>query len=221
MARYAVIGLGIFGSNVARSLFEKGHDVIAIDASEEMVQRARENASQAVHADATDRETLEALGLRDVDYAVISVGEKIDASILITLHLAELGVRNIVVKAINETHGKILRKIGATEVVFPEKDIAVRIADRIGHKHVIDQIPLGDGITILELTVPGFLAGKSIQDARLRKDYSLNVIGIRELRPDGRHGFALARPDYVLRESDVLILVGPDDHVEAFKQIQS
>ena len=157
MGRYAIIGLGTFGSSVANSLFQKGHEVIAIDISEDLVQRARDVATQCITADATDRETLEALGLTDVDYAVISVGDKIDASILITLHLTELGVKNIVVKAINDTHGKILKKIGATEVVYPEKQMAVRIADRIGHKRVLDQIQLGDGISILEVATPDSL----------------------------------------------------------------
>ena len=221
MARYAVIGLGIFGFHVAQSLYEKGHDVIAVDISEEMVQRVRDAASQAVHADATDRETLEALGLQDVDCAIISVGERIDNSILITLHLAEMGVQKIVVKAVNDTHGKILRKIGATEVVFPEKEMAIRTADRYGHKDVLDQISLGDGVTILELTAPAFLVGKSILDAKLRKDYLLNVIGIKELRADGSHVFVLARPDFVLKQTDVLVLVGPDDRVDAFKGISS
>ena len=106
-------------------------------------------------------------------------------------------------------------------MVFPEKEMAIRTADRYSHRDVLDQIPLGDGVTILELIVPSFLVGKSILDAKLRKDYLLNVIGIKELQPDGGHIFVLARPDFILKRTDVLVLVGPDDRVEAFKGIPS
>ncbi len=222
MGRYAIIGLGTFGSSVANSLFQKGHEVIAIDISEELVQRARDVATQCITADATDRETLEALGLTDVDYAVISVGDKIDASILITLHLTELGVKNIVVKAINDTHGKILKKIGATEVVYPEKQMAVRIADRIGHKRVLDQIQLGDGISILEVATPDSLAGKTIREANMRREYSLNIIALKEvISQDEEHTYILPGPDDVLKAGHVLIVIGPDDKIEEFKSRQS
>jgi trk system potassium uptake protein len=222
MGRYAIIGLGTFGSSVANSLFQKGHEVIAIDISEDLVQRARDVASQCITADATDRETLEALGLTDVDYAVISVGDKIDASILITLHLTELGVKNIVVKAINDTHGKILKKIGATEVVYPEKQMAVRIADRIGHKHVLDQIQLGDGISILEVATPGSLVGKTIREANMRRDFSLNIIALKEvISQEEEHTYILPGPDDVLKAGYILIVIGPDDKIEEFKSRQS
>ena len=175
MGRYTVIGLGTFGFSVAQSLFEKGHEVVAIDISEELVQRCRDHVSQAITADATNRETLEALGVKDSDYAIVSVGDRIDASILITLHLTELGVENIVVKAVNDTHGKILTKIGATEIVFPEKQMAVRIADRIGHKGVMDQIQLSDNLSILEITVPERLVGVNLKDSKIRQNFRINV----------------------------------------------
>jgi len=219
MGRFAVIGLGTFGFNVASALFQKGHNVIAIDSSEEMVQRARDVASQCISADATDRETLESLGLDDVDCAVISVGDKIDASILITLHLTELGVKNIVVKAVNDTHGKILKKIGASEVVYPEKQMALRIANQIGHKSVLDQFTLGDGISILELVVPTPLIGKTIRDCNLRRDYALNVIALKEIIPDAeKYPFTLPSPDDVLKENQILVVIGPDQNIEEFKQ---
>ena len=222
MGRFAVIGLGTFGFNVAGALFQKGHNVIAIDAAEEMVQRAREVASQCIAADATDRDTLESLGLDDVDCAVISVGDKIDASILITLHLTELGVKMIVVKAVNDTHGKILRKIGATEVVYPEKQMALRIADRIGHKNVLDQFTLGDGISILELIVPAQLVGKTIRDCNLRRDYGMNVIALKEIITGAEeYPFSLPSPDDVLKENQILVVIGSDENIEAFKQRQT
>ncbi len=220
MARYAIIGLGTFGSNVARSLFDKKHEVIAIDVHEDLVQRARDFVNQAVTADATDRETLEALGLQDVDYAVLSVGDKIDASILITLHLTEMGVRNIVVKAVNETHGKILTKIGATEIVFPEKQMAMRVADRIGHKQVLDQIQLSDHIAILEIRVPPGMAGVALRDSKLRPRYHLNVVAVKQSIPDSpEHDVILPRPDYVLGSDDILMVIGRDEHIEEFKAL--
>lgn len=222
MGRYAIIGLGIFGSSVAESLYQKRHEVIAIDLVEELVQRSREVVSQAITADATDRETLEALGLQDVDFAVISVGEKIDASILITLHLAEMGVKNIVVKAVNDTHGKILKKIGASEVVYPEKQMAQRVADRIGHKGVLDQIQLGDGLSILELAVPEMFIDRPLIESKIRQNFALNVIALKEIGPDGvSHNFILPRPDYILKKSDILVVIGLDEHVEAFKATAS
>lgn len=222
MGRYTIIGLGTFGSCIAEALYQKGHEVLGIDISKDLVQKTKDTVSHAVEADATDRDTLKDLGVGDSDYAVVSVGDKIDASILITLHLAELGLRNIVVKAVNDNHGKILKKIGASEVVFPEKQMAIRVADRIGHKGVLDQIQLEDGMSILEITTPSFLTGKTLKDSRIRELYHINVIAMKALFPEtGRAGLALPKADHVLTEGDVLVIIGSDNHIENFKTQQS
>lgn len=221
MKRFAVIGLGTFGSNVARSLYEKGHEVIVLDASDALVQKAKDFATVAVAADATDRDFLESFGFREVDCAVVSVGDRIDASILITLHLAELGISKIVVKAVNEIHGRILKRIGATEVVHPEKEMALRLADRISHSGVLDQIALEDGFSILETRAPECYVGIPLKDSRIRQQYALNVIAVRPSRQEkqGRRAFSLPKPDYSLETGDVLVLFGEDEQIEKFKEL--
>ena len=220
MKRFAVIGLGTFGINVTRSLFEKGSEVIAIDTSEALVQKAKDWATVSVCADGTDRDFLESFGLRDVDCAVVSVGDHIDSSILITLHLTEMEVPRIVVKAVNDNHGKILKKIGATEIVYPEKEMAVRLADRISHAKVLDQIQMEDGFSILEVVVPESLLGIALKNSRIRQDFGLNVIAVKEAgkAASEKRAFSMPKPDYALHKGDVLILFGSDENIESFKK---
>ncbi|HEX9186088.1 MAG TPA: TrkA family potassium uptake protein, partial [Vicinamibacteria bacterium] len=142
MGRYAVIGLGKFGATVVRSLFDRGHEVVAIDQDRARVQEARDSATQSIEADCTDQDTLRALGIKDADAGVVSLGERMDSSILVTLYLRELGVKEIVVKAVSEDHGKILHLLGATEVVHPERDTARRVARGLGVRSIVEYLPL-------------------------------------------------------------------------------
>src|SRR6266581_6707570 len=205
MRRFAVIGAGTFGSAVAETLSEDNNEVIVIDTVPEKVQAMQGIASQAVQADATDPETLIALGVNEVDCAVVSLGEKIDLSILVTLHLKEMGVPEIVVKATTPEHGKILKLIGATEVIFPEKQMAQRVARRLSAPNIYDQIQLAEDLSVLEVIAPPKLVGKTLKDLRVRDQYHVNLIAIREPNGRGEMETILPKSEFQIRPDHVLI----------------
>jgi trk system potassium uptake protein TrkA len=146
--KFAVIGYGSFGSNMAKTLFAKGHEVLVIDKDRERVAAAKDFATNAVMTDSAVKENLEALGLRDMDVVVVSMGHEMEASVLTTLYLRELGAKRILTKALSEDHAKVLEAVGATEVVYPEKDMAVRTALRLSSPNILEYLPLSHGITI-------------------------------------------------------------------------
>ena len=220
MRRFAVIGAGTFGAEVAETLFSKNNEVLIIDIDPDRVQDLQSISSQAVQADATDVETLQALGVNEVDCAVVSLGDRIDVSILVTLHLREMGVREIVVKATTDEHGKILKMIGATEVVFPEKQMAQRVGRRLSAPNIHDQIELAEDLSVLELVAPARLVGKPLKELRLRDEYHVNLIAVRE--PVGGNDFrtVIPRSEFKIRPEHVLIVVGLGADIEAFKTIR-
>lgn len=220
MRRFAVIGAGTFGSAVAETLSEGNNEVIVIDAAPEKVQAVQSFATQAVQADATDMETLVALGVNEADCAIVSLGEKIDLSILVTLHLKEMGVPEIVVKATTPEHGKILKLIGATEVIFPEKQMGQRVARRLSAPNIFDQIQLAEDLSALEVIAPPKLVGKTLKDLRLRDQYHVNLIAIRAPNGKGEMKTIIPRPEFQIRPEHVLVVVGMDDDIEAFKNIR-
>jgi len=207
MGRFAVIGLGKFGGAVARSLFEKGHEVIGIDSSRERVQDLRDEATQAIVADCTDQDTLKALGIEEADAVVVSLGERMDASTLVTLYLKELGVKKIVAKAVSEDHGKILALIGATEIVHPERDSAMRVATALGVKSILEYLPIGVGFSLVELLAPQEFRGRTLADLQIRATYHVQVVAVKngdrlDLVPGG---------SYEVREGDILVLIGRNE----------
>jgi trk system potassium uptake protein TrkA len=210
MARFAVIGLGTFGGHVVRALFKQGHEVIAIDRESERVQDLREECSQPIVADCTDKPTLHALGLDSADAVVLSLGQRMDASILVTLYLKEMGVRRIVAKAISADHGRILELIGATEIIHPERDTALRVARALEARSIVDYLPLGKGFSLAEVTAPESFVGRTLADIAVRRRYQVSIVAVKngddvELVPGG---------DYVVATGDVLVLVGRDEDVE-------
>jgi trk system potassium uptake protein TrkA len=219
MRRFAVIGAGTFGSAVAETLFSENNEVILIDIDSNRVQDLQGIATQSIQADATDVDALKALGVNDVDCAVVSMGERIDLSTLVTLHLKEMGVPEIVVKATTPEHGKILKLIGATEVVFPEKQMAQRVARRLSAPNIYDQIPLADDLSVLEVLAPAAFVGKTLKDLRLRDQYRVNLIAIREPDVRGEWVTILPRAEFRIRQDHVLVIVGLDEDIEEFKGI--
>lgn len=206
MGRYAVIGLGKFGATVVRSLHERGHEVVAIDRDRPRVQDVRDSCTQAIEANCTDQDTLRALGIQDADAVVVSLGEQMDASILVTLYLKELGIRKIVVKAVSEDHGKILHLIGATEIVHPERDTARRVARGLGVRSIVEYLPLAADSSLVELQVPAEFVGKTLAELEIRKRYQVLVVAIK--RGDGL--LIATGGDERLQGGDVLVLVGKD-----------
>jgi trk system potassium uptake protein TrkA len=218
MRSFAVIGLGKFGFNVAKTLYELGQEVTAIDEDKEIVQRIQEFSTQAVVTDATLSENLLALGVNNVDVAVVSMGEKMDSSILIALHLKEMGVPEIWVKAINEDHGKILKRLGVTEIIHVEKEMARRIAQSLSRPNVIDYLPISDGYSIQEFAVPAVFTGKSLAALDLRRKYGVVVIAVKELIPER----VVLNPeaDFVFKDSDIMVILGSDVDLDKLKAVK-
>jgi trk system potassium uptake protein TrkA len=218
MRSFAVIGLGKFGFNVAKILYELGQEVTAIDEDKEIVQKIQEFSTQAVVTDATVAENLLALGVNNVDVAVVSMGEKMDASILIALHLKEMGVPEIWVKAINEDHGKILKRLGVTEIIHVEKGMAERIAQSLSRPNVIDYLPISEGYSIQEFAVPAAFTGKSLAELDLRRKYGVFVIAVKELIPER----VVLNPeaDFVFKDSDIMVILGSDVDLDKLKAVK-
>jgi trk system potassium uptake protein TrkA len=164
MKRVVVIGLGIFGSQLARQLYESGLDVIAIDKNREVVQKIRDYSTKAVLADASDKDVLESIGIEANDIVVISFGEDLSASTLLTLHLKELKVKTIIVKVPNEDHKRILLRVGASEAIIPEREMANKVARGIISPNVLEYLPIADDYTIVELAPPTAFIGKTLSE---------------------------------------------------------
>jgi trk system potassium uptake protein len=210
MGRYAVIGLGKFGATVVRTLHERGHEVVAIDRDRGRVQEVRDTSTQAIEANCTDQDTLRALGLHDADAVVVSLGEQMDASILVTLYLKELGLREIVVKAVSEDHGKILHLIGATEIVHPERDTARRVARGLGLRSIVEYLPLAADSSLVEVQVPAEFLGKTLAELEIRKRFQVLVVAIKR-----GEGLVIATGgDERLVAGDILVLIGKDSDLD-------
>jgi trk system potassium uptake protein TrkA len=212
MARFGVIGLGNFGHHVARTLYEEGHEVIAVDADRDHVQRIKDFTTVALVGDAANKEFLITHGFADLAAVVVSTGERSHIATLITLYLKELKVPRIVVKAISEDHGRILEKIGATDIIFPEKDMAIRTARSLSTPNILEHIPLGDDFSITEVSPPRKFIGKSLVELDLRNRYRVTVLGIRDVLTDEFTPFPPAQR--LIRDSDILVLAGRPDDVE-------
>ncbi|HNQ47747.1 MAG TPA: TrkA family potassium uptake protein [Syntrophorhabdus sp.] len=214
MPRVVVIGLGIFGYNVVKNLFEGGMDVIAIDKNKDAVQKVRDYSSRAIVADGIDKSVMDSIGIGADDVVILSFGEDLAASTLATLHLKQLGVRNIIVKAPNEEHKLVLEKVGATEVIIPEKEMANKLARGFISPNLIDYIPLSDDYMICETAPPKQFIGKSLRDVHMRSKHHVDVIAIRDTLTDNVH---MVQPDYLMKDSDILVVIGKSDDIDKLK----
>lgn len=212
MKRFCVIGLGNFGFHVARALYEDGHEVIAIDMDREKVQRVQDYVSYAILGDAASKDFLKGQGIGEMDAVVLSTGERSHLSTLITLYLKELKVPRILVKALDEDHGTILGKVGATDIIYPEKDMAVKTARSLSSPNILEFIPMAEDYSIIESAPPAHFVGKSLVDLDLRKKFNVNIIGIKDVLTDE---FTVVPPaTHVIKDSDLLILIGKSKDVE-------
>jgi len=219
MERFAVIGVGHFGEHVMKILHEAGKEVIAVDADEEKVQAAAECSSLAIMVDATDKTALREAGIGDVDVAIISLGDHMDRSTLAALHVKELGVPFIAVKAISEDHGKILHALGVQHIVHPEKDAAVRLGNRLAMKNVLDYMPLLPGYSITEMPAPPEFVGRTLRDLALRNTLRVQLIAIYQQNGGRRQMNIVPRADDVIHEGDILILLGETHDLERVTSI--
>ena len=214
MKQYAVIGCGRFGSSVARTLYGLGYDVMAIDEHEDVIQNISDSVTHAVQADATDEASVKSLGIRNFDVAVITIGSNIQSSILITLIVKELGVKYVVAKAQNELHAKVLYKIGADRVVFPERDMGVRVAHNLVSSNILDYIELAPDYSIVEISALKDWEGKTLSELNMRAKYGINVMAI-------KHGSEInISPNALdtIRKDDVLVVIGHNDDIQKLEK---
>jgi trk system potassium uptake protein TrkA len=215
MRQFAVIGLGSFGLQVARRLAANGGEVLAVDVAKNLIDEAKDFVQRAVIADATDGRALAELGLESMDAVLVCLGS-IESSLLTVLHLRELKVRRIVAMAASPDHVKILNSLGADRVIYPEQDAAERLANSLSWGNVLDHVPLAPGYSMLEAAAPDEVVGKTLKESGLGARYGVQVIAIKELVPDR---FNLApRADFVIKNSDILVLLGRDEDLERFKR---
>ena len=210
--RFCVIGLGNFGFHVVNELFLAGHEVIAIDADKDKVQAVQDCCTYAILSDAANKEFLSSQGIGEMDAVIVSTGERSHLSTLITLYLKELKVPRILVKAISEDHGRILEKLGATDIIFPEKDMAKRTAHNLAHPNILESIPLAEDYSISESAPPVHFIGKTLAGLGLRQTYHVTVIAIKDVLTDE---FTMLPPaNRVIKDSDLLILIGKTKDLE-------
>lgn len=202
--QFVVIGLGRFGSSVANTLYELGNDVLAIDSDEEVIQDIADSVTHAVQADATDENTLKALGISNFDVAVVTIGSNVQASIMTALLVKELGVKKILAKAHNELHAKVLQKIGVDKVIFPERDMGVRVAHNLVATSILDYIELSPDYSIAEIISPSDWVGKSLKELNMRARYGISVMA---LKRDNEINVSPSAED-TIREGDVIVAIG-------------
>ncbi len=212
MKRVVVIGLGTFGFHLVKSLFENGVEVIAIDRDKEVVQKIRDYATKAILADGTDKELMESIGIQEEDVVVVSFGEDLAAAALVTLHLKELNVKQIIVKTPDEEHKRVLERLGATEVLIPEKEMADKIARSLISPNVLDFIPISKEFTVSEVASPPDFHGKTLGQLHLRSKYHIEVIAVKEVLSD--RVVMIPRADYVIKDSDLLVVIGRPEDIE-------
>lgn len=219
--QFGVIGLGRFGSAMAMTLTELGHDVIGVDGDEARVQQLADVITHALQIDATDEKALRAAGIQDVDVAVVSIGENIESSLLVVMQLRELGIGTIVAKAVTPLHGRILEKLGVSRVIFPEREMAIRIAHSLVMPNVIDYIELSRDFSIVEVPAPDAFVGRTLKQLELRPRLGLTLIAIKRQADGGAGVITNIAPsaDETIRSGDVLALLGSNERLNQLDQL--
>lgn len=215
MKSYFVIGLGLFGQALARQLCKLGADVLAMDMSSQLVQQVAADVTHAVVGDAKDKEVLRALGAKDFDCAVIAIGDDLATSVLVAMNLMELGVPYIVCKAHDETHRKVLEKLGVNRVVIPEQENAQRLGRSLHSHNVLEYIELSEEYGILEVPAPKGWTGKSIRDLNIRAKLGINIIAVES----GRKTNVSPSADYTIQPEDILVVLGDSYSLEELQKL--
>lgn len=204
---FVVFGLGRFGKSVALTLADSGCEVLVIDENEEKIHDIADRVTYAVRANVTDAETLENLGLKNFDGAIIAIGENLEASVLATILVKEIGIPYVLAKVQTETQAKVLKKVGADMVVFPEKETGIRIANKILHGNFFDAVELSNTYSMMELDVHEDWVGKNLIELKFRNVYGINVVGMKRKKTLNIN----PNPEEVLQEEDILIVIGRND----------
>lgn len=211
--QFVIIGLGRFGSSLGRELVQLGYEVLGVDRDEEKVEEMASVLTHAVVADATEEEVLRSVGARNFDCGVVAIGDVIQASILATILLKELGVKKVVAKAVSHLHGRVLERIGVDRIIYPERDMGVRVAHQLVSPNLLDYIELSKQYTIAELSVPQCLSGKSLSDVNPRGRFGCSIVAINKDK-----GIIIAPvANDVLVKDDVMVVIGTNQQIEQFQ----
>lgn len=213
MKSYFVIGLGRFGTEVARKLYELGCEVLVVDKDSDLVQQISQDVTQAVVADARDKDVLRALGAKSFDCAVVAIGDNLADSVLATMNVKELGIPRVVCKASDETHRQVLLKLGADQVVIPEQEYADRLARSLSSHNVLDYIELSEDYGIIEVPAPKSWVDKSLKELHVRAKLGVNILAVKQ----GSQINVSPSADYAIDQQDVLVVLGD---TQALKKVQ-
>lgn len=211
--QFAIIGLGRFGSSICKELFKLGHDVLAIDINKTRVDNLANYATHCVVANAIDEKALHSLGVQNFDYVIVAIGDDIQSSILCTLILKEFGIQNVWVKAQNYYHQRVLEKIGADRIIHPEKEMGIRIAQKLVSEKIIDFIELSSDYSIVELKAGKKIVGKTIKQLDVRAKYRCTILGIKN---DENINISPS-PDDLINDDDTLIVIGHNRDLKRFE----
>jgi len=211
---FAVIGLGRFGGSICEELSMEGMKVLAIDVNEHKINEFKDVASHSIIVDSTDENALKEIGINNIDHVIVAIGDDIQASILTTVILTDLNVKKITVKAQNDYHAKILKRIGADQVVHPERDMGRRLAHSIISNNILDYLELSEEHSIVEVKVSNKMIGKTLIDLNIRANYGCNVVGIKR----GKDINVSPSADDTLQVDDILIVIGADEDISKFEK---
>lgn len=211
--QFVVIGIGRFGSSIAKTLYSLGNDVMVIDSDEEIIQEMADSVTHAVQADGTDEHSLRTLGITNFDVAVITIGSNVQASIMTALLVKELGVKTIIAKANTELHAKVLKKIGVDRVIFPERDMGIRVAHNLVSANILDYVELSDDYSIAEIVSPQDWQGKTMKELNLRSKYGINVMAVKR---DNEINISPSADDHI-EEGDVIVAIGGIEELNALE----
>lgn len=214
MEQYVVLGAGRFGSSLAIKLVELGAEVMLVDHNEDLIAKYADKVTYCIQADVTDEKTIQSLGIRNFDTAIVAIGSDIQASILVTLMIKEMGIRNILVKAQNETHAKVLYKIGADRVVFPEKEMGIKVAKNLMSAGFMDYLELSADYSVAEIVPLKSWHDKTLAELNLRANYGINVMAIKK----GIQIDVEITADDKIEVGDILVVVGKNSQLEKIKE---
>ena len=219
--QFGVVGLGRFGSAMATTLVELGHEVIGIDGDEARVQQLADTVTHVVQLDATDEKALRASGIRNVDVAVVSIGEHMEASLLVVMQLREMGVQTVVAKAVTPIHGRILEKLGVSRVIFPEREMAIRVAHSLVMPNAMDYIELSRDFSIVEIPAPDAFVGRTLKQLELRPRLGLTLVAIKRRAAGSDRVVTNITPgaDEMILRGDVLALLGSNERLNRLDEL--
>jgi trk system potassium uptake protein TrkA len=213
-----VLGLGTFGAALAKRAHQNGCRITGVDGDEDVVEEMKEFLHEAVIADVTDRDALAQLPLTEADAVIISLGERYEQSILAALHAKELGARRVLCKGVTPEHGRVLRKLGVDQVIFPEEEAAVYWADKETWTNVVDFLPIDPEYSLVEMSVPSSLNGKTLQEANLRQKYEVHVIGVKDVLFNKLT--LVPGADFKMNDEQLLLVIGSKDALDRFRSLK-